>query len=235
MQDSNLPQANESLIGKLLVASTLMEDAMLSRSVSLVVHHDDQHVFAVLLNRPMKVSGLPTLPSPKAEPGETRPRFSLPPASTETTTEFGDEDDVPPAESKLSLAGQTISEAAGHLGQVHFGGPLSGPVVAVHGESEFAEAEAGHGVYVAAQKELLESLVKTQPGPFRLIVGHLGWTNDQLRREREAGYWHLATAHGEQVFNDDEFLWPSIIRRATSNSVARWLGCEDVPHASLVN
>jgi hypothetical protein len=39
---------------------------------------------------------------------------------------------------------------------VHFGGPVSGPVVAVHGSPDFAEAQAGEGVYVAAQKAHLK-------------------------------------------------------------------------------
>jgi putative transcriptional regulator len=90
-------------------------------------------------------------------------------------------------------------------------------------------------VYVAAQRDLLEGLVKHRPGPFRLIVGHLGWSREQLQLERHAGYWHLIDATDEAVFTGDQELWPSLIRRATTASLAHWLGIPDVPHAAEVN
>ena len=61
---------------------------------------------------------------------------------------------------------------------IHFGGPQSGPVVAIHQESEFAEAETGTGIYVAAQKHHLENLVRRDQVRYRLIVGHLGWKSE---------------------------------------------------------
>ena len=263
MQDTPLSQPNDSMIGKLLVASTTVQDPILSRSVCLVVHQDTENVFAVLLNRPMTPPpGLvnllhpPALGAPEAAAGHGKQRFgsvdlkshsypaNLPetrsPQAADTAadtaaTEAAGMVDQEPSQSKFLMAKQTAAEASKSLGTIHFGGPLSGPVVAVHNSSEHAESQAGKGVYVAARRELLETLVKQRPGDFRLIVGHLGWSISQLHAEHNAGFWHIMDATDENVFTGDQDLWPSVIRRATSGSVANWLGINDTPFAAEVN
>lgn len=266
MQEFNPIQPVDSMIGKLLVASTMVQDPMLARSVCLVVHQDAANVYGVLLNRPMLppkgiANWLSTAESCQdagrslgdrrtrpinANPHPYPPNLPNPEAS-QFKTQGGDQtrrdktsgelsSPVPAAEKGKQVRGQhTITEAAKSLGMIHFGGPLSGPVVAVHNSSEHAEAETGRGVYVAAQRDLLETLVKQKPGQFRLIVGHLGWSVDQLRAERDAGFWHIIDATDDDVFVGDQALWPSVIRRATTASVANWLGIRDVPFAAEVN
>ncbi len=247
MQSSDLPQPNDSMIGKLLVASTTVNDPVLSRSVCLVVHQDVENVFAVLLNRPMT---LPPGLVPLVSGGSRIKNAILEPDSKPSPPQAEPGDGFPThMPSKAELAKKTAASAVQTLGTVHFGGPLSGPVVAVHDSSELAEAEAGQGIYVAAQRDLLEQLVKERqavnpraaqnnlrrPGSFRLIVGHLGWSVDQLRNECDAGFWHVIEATGDDVFVGDVDLWPSVIRRATTRSVARWLGMQDSPFAAEVN
>lgn len=116
--------------------------------------------------------------------------------------------------------------ASGGNGLVHFGGPVSGPVVAIHGSPDFAEAEAGEGIYVAAQKEHLEKLMKSGED-FRLILGHSTWSSQQLADEFAAGYWHVLPATPETVLPVRIDLWPYLIRRATGASVASWVGARD--------
>lgn len=130
---------------------------------------------------------------------------------------------------------ETVLRASGSLGVVHFGGPLSGPVVAVHGSSELAEAETGQGVYVAAQKQHLEDLVRHKPSPYRLIVGHLGWESEQLMAEIQSGVWHLVPATADVVFDTENDMWARLVRRATAHSLARWIGTPDVPAAQQLN
>ena len=269
MQEMNPPQPSETMIGKLLVASTSVQDPVLSRSVSLVVHQDSENVFAVLLNRPMTPPpGLMQLLGSAS--GETSQAgrgpsdrlggkggaganlsgsnlsgaglsgagsfpTNLPGAETVPSAMDDAADKLQSAGNKHALAAQAAAEASKSLGTIHFGGPLSGPVVAVHNSSEHAEAEAGKGIYVAAQRDMLETLVRQKPGPFRLIVGHLGWSIDQLRAEREAGFWHMIDATDDDVFAGDHELWPMVIRRATTRSVADWLGIQDTPFAAEVN
>jgi putative transcriptional regulator len=242
MQGMNQFQAPESMIGKLLVASTTVQDPILSRSVSLVVHQDEQQVYAVLLNRPMAPpkgvvklvdssgesvslpASKPADPNADGNPSGRLPRQSGSPQSNAQQ---------PGAQSSQSedssLAQPTAADVSKSQGTIHFGGPLSGPVVAVHNSSELAEAEAGRGVYVAAQRDLLEALLMHRPAAYRLIVGHLGWSLEQLRSEREAGYWHVIDATEDDVFTGDQELWSAVIRRATGASLAHWVGIDTPP------
>ncbi|QDV47747.1 hypothetical protein Enr13x_76590 [Stieleria neptunia] len=259
MQELNPPQPSETMIGKLLVASTSVQDPVLSRSVSLVVHQDSENVFAVLLNRPMtpppglmQLLGSASGETSQAGRGQSDRLGGKGGAGTSLSGSASFPTNLPGTEPGLSamdaaasdpqaggnkhaLAAQAAAEASKSLGMIHFGGPLSGPVVAVHTSSEHAEAEAGKGIYVAAQRDMLETLVRQKPGPYRLIVGHLGWSIDQLRAEREAGFWHMMDATDQDVFAGDHELWPMVIRRATTRSVADWLGIQDTPFAAEVN
>ncbi len=134
----------------------------------------------------------------------------------------------------------TLSNPAGDqqspaVSPIHYGGPLAGPIVALHNSTSLAEAQAGNGIYVAAQKKNLEQLVRSHPGRFRLIVGHAGWSSEQLQQEVESGYWHVLPASPEMIFDVDADLWPLLIRRATGSSMARWVGAPDNPVAWALN
>lgn len=249
MQGSHLPQPNDSMVGKLLVASTRIEDPVLSRSVCLVVHEDAENVFAVLLNRPMATP--PQLVSSASTNELDEPRFKLPSTSQNADSDLSTEsyhshenfEADPTTQTPGQLTGEQSAQkafdaamqAANSLGEIHFGGPLAGPLVAVHDSSEHAEAAAGKGIYVAAQREILETLIKNRPESMRLIVGHLGWSVDQLKSEYHAGYWHIIDATPDDIFVDDQQLWPTVIRRATTNSLCRWIGVPDQPFSAQIN
>lgn len=47
----------------------------------------------------------------------------------------------------------------GHHPSVCFGGPVSGPILALHNQKECAEASAASGVYIAAHLDKLQQLV----------------------------------------------------------------------------
>lgn len=197
------------LTGNLLVASADVNDPVYSRGVCLIVHHDEENVIGVMLNRPMQ-------PNPAA----LIKMLS---------------DNEPQPDRALIEAAKELPQTAAPLGMVHFGGPLSGPVVAIHPMSQFGEAETGQGIYVAAQKEHLEELVRAQPCPYRLIVGHLGWETEQLQSEFDTGQWHLLPATVDVVFCNAQEMWPGLIRRATARSMAHWLDIPDVANAFELN
>ncbi len=213
------------LTGNLLVASSLVTDPIYSGGVCLVVHQDETNVIGVMLNRPMKPSP-ETLQAMFGEKSDQNPRNRL--TSGEVDTGESEAKEPKAGEPERSLDGSPWR-------MLHFGGPLSGPVVAVHQISQYAEAETGSGVYVAAQKHHLEDLIRQQVGPYRLIVGHLGWETEQLIAEIESGRWHLVPATVDSVFSAANQMWPALIRRATSNSLARWIGVDDVIGACELN
>lgn len=215
------------MTGNLLIASSQVTDPVYAGGVCLVVHQDETNVIGVMLNRPLQ-------PSPEAmaamfgeaddlpKPTPTHHRFTDKQESKSTKLPAANDHGVPTIPLQVTSA-------------LHFGGPLSGPVVAIHQTSQYAEAETGNGIYVAAQKQHLENLVRQQTSPYRLIVGHLGWEWDQLDAEIDAGIWHILPATADAVFCSAQEMWPRVIRRATANSVARWMGVPDVSMASQLN
>lgn len=130
----------------------------------------------------------------------------------------------PAADSRLEPQG---SESQGPAGWVHFGGPLSGPLVALHCNRQLAEAEPSQGVYLAAQKEHLEQLVRSRAGtPLRLIVGHAGWSAGKLEAELAAGFWYPVPATVERVFEADDAMWGQLVRTGVGATLARWVGLD---------
>ncbi len=197
----------DSFVGTLLVASTLVEEPIFSQAVCLIVHQDEDNVIGVMLNRPMQ----PLAPNSLEMLGNSKSGNRLP-------------------ESEKVLAGAT-----NQIGAVHFGGPNSGPVVAVHGSSQHGEAEMGSGIYVAAQKQHVEAIVRERSSPYRLIIGHVGWDHATLDEQLSAGMWHVIPASEAVLNHDDNEMWARLIRRATASSVASWIGATDTPSACTLN
>ncbi len=65
---------------------------------------------------------------------------------------------------------------------LHFGGPHSGPVVAIHDRESLAEAGNGKGIYLAAQVETLKKLALVPPEHYRLLIGHTTWQPGTLEK-----------------------------------------------------
>lgn len=225
-----------SQVGDLLVASTLVDGTVLNQSVCLLVHEDDGTAIGLLLNRPLQLM----VASEAAQSGQSKASNRLFQVDGEEAGEKVGEDKPPHLHKQIiTVVGPADDPQAGAMlmGQsLHFGGPLSGPVVAVHGTAELGEAEAGEGIFVAAQRDHLEALLQTeQKHPYRLIVGHLGWTQTQLNNEIEQGVWHRMPATADILWTEDGLLWPALIRKATSHSLSRWLGVEHLAGSTELN
>ncbi|MCM2372240.1 YqgE/AlgH family protein [Aporhodopirellula aestuarii] len=254
-----------SQVGDLLVASTDVDGTILNRGVCLLVYEDEQTAIGLMLNRPLhlapiaiKATGEPASNAPSSPPASESAPVSashrlahLLDQDEAAESEFCYQDDATaeaeaviregdaPQQPFVALVGPSADSDAGKLllgKSLHFGGPLSGPIVAVHGAPELGEAEAGEGIFVAAQRDHLEALMQAgQPHPYRLIVGHLGWTQQQLSDEIAAGVWHRIPAKADILSTADEWLWPKLIRSATASSVSRWLGVEHVADSHQLN
>lgn len=240
-----------------MIASTLVPQSVFSRSVCLIVHHDENGAIGVMLNRPisppppeliqMLIAGPDAVQAGQDDESQDdgpvsncgsksggskrgKSRLPRPAESVPTEAESGQANgNNPPGSMIIANSGEVYGPVAAQSGSaiVHFGGPLSGPVVAVHGTRALAEAEAGQGVFMAAQREHLEQLIKNGEDDFRLIVGHSAWTTAQLSQEFAAGYWHVLPATEETALTVRVDLWPHLIRRATGASVASWVGARD--------
>jgi putative transcriptional regulator len=158
----------KSLQGHFLVAAPGLLDPNFYRSVVLLIKHDEEGAFGLILNRP-----------------------------TENTV-------------------GEIWKAAGYESvecpdPIYLGGPVSGPLVAIHRLKEAAEAEVMPGVYFAARRDKLQLLVGQSTKPFRFFTGYSGWAGGQLESELAAGGWLVARAKKDLLFCTDDNLWEQIV------------------------
>lgn len=157
----------ESLRSQLLVAVPQLPDSNFYRTVVLMIQHDDEGAFGVVLNRPTDVM-------------------------------IGD------------VWEQIADEPCDRLEPINMGGPVEGPLIAIHTEAEYSESEILPGVHVATQKDSLDELVRHDDKPFRLFSGYSGWAGGQLEGELEVGGWLTTPATYDYVFGEPDDMWKRV-------------------------
>ena len=118
---------------------------------------------------------------------------------------------------------------------VCLGGPVAGPLIALHTNQFFAELEVLPGLFFAASKKNLDDLVLHDDDPLRVFIGHAGWGPGQLENEIEAGAWLLAPATSEDIFYDGTDLWEQVTQRAGRLTLVSMLGIKHVPDDPSMN
>jgi putative transcriptional regulator len=96
---------------------------------------------------------------------------------------------------------------------LHLGGPVSGPLIAVHTNSALAELEIVPGLYFSAHRDHIAQLITEPDQRFRLFVGHSGWGGGQLENELTVGSWLTAPATVDYVFWDETDLWKTVSKQ----------------------
>jgi putative transcriptional regulator len=110
---------------------------------------------------------------------------------------------------------QTLASQSIRFG---IGGPLAGPVVALHTSRHMGEQTLADGIYLSAHANRLKKLSGQDRVPCRLVIGHTEWESGALEEEIRHGFWMPLRATEQNVFSDDEFLWHEIVQ-AVGNDV----------------
>ena len=138
---------------------------------------------------------------------------------------------------------------------VCLGGPVSGPVMALHTLPALAELEIVSGVYFAAKKQNLDELVSTAAGtesmaespsmasgteliaknPFKIFVGHAGWGPGQLEAEIQQHAWSIIPASSEHVFTAADDLWQRLLQALDHLRLGTLLKIKHVPPDPTLN
>ena len=118
---------------------------------------------------------------------------------------------------------------------VHLGGPVAGPLMAVHTLRSLAEVEILPGVFFAAKKANLDKLVLQQGRPFKIFIGHAGWGPGQLESELQQGAWLTAPATAEYIFHDGKGLWEEVTQRIKDSMLQSILKIKPVPEDPSMN
>jgi putative transcriptional regulator len=182
----------KSLQGHFLVASPHLADTNFYKGVVLMIKHDDEGAFGLILNRP-----------------------------TENT---------------VAEVWKMVGEEEVDCPQpIFLGGPVSGPLVALHRLEAAAEAEVLPGIYFAAHKDKLQLLVRQTAKPYRFFTGYAGWAGGQLEAELTAGGWLTAKAKKSLIFRNADDLWEQITRTIGEHILGKAIKVKHVPKDPSLN
>jgi putative transcriptional regulator len=92
------------------------------------------------------------------------------------------------------------------------GGPVTGPVMALHSDEGLGEIEVLPGVYYTVEKGHLERLMEQPPGRLKVLTSHAGWGPGQLERFVAEGPWLVLPASVDQVFCEGPNIWEELQR-----------------------
>jgi len=120
--------------------------------------------------------------------------------------------------------------------QINVGGPVPGPVMAIHDNVQLAELEITPNIFYAAGQEYVDKLVRQQGPNIKLFVGNAGWGGGQLESEIEQGAWLTTPATNNYVFDEDTTtLWKRIAGHIGSEMLLSILKIDDVPEDPSLN
>lgn len=176
----------DSLRGHLLIASPRLPDSNFYRTVVLIIHHDDQGAFGVVLNR-----------------------------LTDNTV----------AEIWEMIADQPCDNRQ----PINLGGPVAGPLMALHTNETCSENEVLPGVHFATHKDHLNRIVRDPGHPFRIFSGYAGWAAGQLEGELQVGGWLTLPADGKYIFGEAEGMWKEASQQVGEAITMPLLGPIDTP------
>jgi putative transcriptional regulator len=118
---------------------------------------------------------------------------------------------------------------------LYMGGPVEGPLMALHADTAFSEMMILPDVHVSTGRDMLEKLVERDEPPLRFFVGYAGWGEGQLERELRDGSWLVAPATAEQIFGEIEELWERLTRSVVSDAFISALKIKHVPPDPSLN
>lgn len=118
---------------------------------------------------------------------------------------------------------------------LRLGGPVAGPLMALHTLAEAADLEVGTGTFFCAETGNLERLIAENSEPARFFVGYAGWAPGQLENEVGEGSWLMLPATPEHVFNDEEEYWERLWREVSREGILSVLKIPHMPSDPSLN
>ncbi len=134
----------------------------------------------------------------------------------------------------LENALPSVSDSLGK-NRLHFGGPFSGPLVAIHDQAQFGDAGGGNGIYLAADIGKVRQVAESAEDHFRLVIGHSLWQKGQLEQEIQDGNWYVIPALPDLVFAADDEMWGRGLCFVGRAVVAHVAGLKHFPTSPLLN
>ena len=135
-----------------------------------------------------------------------------------------------PAEPKVRNAWEKLTGSQSSDDQIVVsGGPLQGPVFALHQNPALSDVAMPGGLHVSAQIEKLQQLMLQFDDPYRIVVGVSGWKPGQLISEVNSGFWYLMPLDTEAIFDDPQWMWEICLHEYGRQQIADIVGEHNMP------
>jgi putative transcriptional regulator len=118
---------------------------------------------------------------------------------------------------------------------IFLGGPVAGPLVALHRLKSAAESEILPGLYFAAHKDKLQKIITQTAKPFRFFTGYAGWAGGQLDGELKVGGWLTLKAKKDLIFWQHDDLWDQVVRTIGESILGDAVKTKHVPENPSLN
>lgn len=177
------PVSETNLAPGLLIAMPQLLDPNFRRAVVLLVHHDEEGTFGVVLNRATEITA-PSL------------------CDTLEITWQGDPEDA------VDWGGPVQPQT----GWVLYHGPLPDDLDPGADPDDDVKI-LGEGIHFAGSLEVLRRVADDPPGRLKLLLGYAGWGPGQLEAELSEGAWLVAPISSEVVFDvENDAMWEHVVR-----------------------
>ncbi len=115
---------------------------------------------------------------------------------------------------------------------VHIGGPVQGPILALHDQVDGSDSQVIDGIYLTMSGDKLNHLVSDSNCKLKVFSGYSGWGPNQLESEIEGGGWLLHPAEPRHVFCDSAELWKDVCESVGNTVMFAGLSLNNVPHGA---
>ncbi len=195
---------NGSLAGRLLASRPDLHDPNFDRTVTLVLEHDEQGAFGLILNRPSMVSVSEVVPRWESVASQPAVMYSGGPVQTDAVLALGW------SQPSLNL------DAPSHQGSVVGSDGESSPSASLGSDDAgWSEAVLPLGLYSIDLESDPVLAVGEGLSSVRFFAGYAGWGSGQLEGECAMNAWWVLDAEREDVFcADPERLWARVMRRS---------------------
>jgi putative transcriptional regulator len=119
--------------------------------------------------------------------------------------------------------------------RLYFGGPVTGPLMAVHADAAFAGIEILPGAFFEREEEHVFALMRSTQQAYKTFTGHTRWGPRQLEYEVEYGIWRATAATAAEVFSNDDNLWARLLRQTCDSLLQAICNVEHIPRDPSLN
>jgi putative transcriptional regulator len=141
-----------------------------------------------------------------------------------------------PREQSHGDLGQSKAERrSGNKANLYFGGPVTGPLMAMHCDPSLGEIEILPGLFFSGGEENVLAAMRQKRQPCRIFAGYAGWGPKQLEYEIDQGAWRTVEATVERVFSHSEDLWYELHGEAVETMFRAMLHLRYIPSDPMLN